>query len=1547
MSKLTKIIMLSSLLVMLSGAASHAFLLPPGPVSPTADPGTDVLFGLRNVGATAQQYAAQMQAYANEATQKVKAAKKKYMEQFTGFMGGLFKKKEKAAIPGSKTIQESKIADIYDPESVKKALYTLFMAYPIDCDKNAENFAACAAYKQKAEEFYQDTVIEIYTSVRLMEQTMAELTAEVENLSSTFTGVGGGGAESGDDENGVWKNAFNAYQTMNSILKLTQEISAMRAQYEAVLFLREQVTPAPYVSKKEREAKEKASKTSSNQTNEQVKIASSGIYRHSETLAFGQLGLVQADFALTKNKQQPVVVEEEIDDEDYEYDPALYGSVSFADAPKMPLKSAFDGNREKLLELDKIAPLYEKVQDAKEVHNLIQSLDSYRGIFENYEQYKKLHQKSLEAVAASDQCAIQYLNRYYSNPEKVWKGTMPDAAINDYDARQGISGWAVKAFEIAKSEEAVPFDDEDLGTIDIDMSLDVNDPESEKKFQEQIEKQKDSALVNPSQQEEIEKTARESQMISFNIGAQAAQLLVEDQYKQSPQWGVPTVKFPVWKDQINFYSQYLGGKYANIKDYLHQLDVSAVIIDLAYSLNDLTVSDEKERANNRAGLDKLSARLAKEEDGSNPATVLKDLENNRSQMLAEVLQRKNSRLQALNSQKKTLQNRIDNASEILSGNNEQLNVARQEKLEAEAGIAVKEKQIKYLDERRGEDEDNLIRTTDIEYSEESFELSPEKTEQIHSIKREEVKEKKLLFDTGEVLSEYNEKVQKLQYEAKQQEAAKAVEENNQKARQQLMRTNTNSNMDGSLSLYPENKASSTGKKSLFRRPFSDNSDFAPLSAPKYALSQTLYFGAEYPTKQINYQQEKAKLDAALDEKISSQTEESRIVEDTEVREQTIDAVETTYSRATVSETMEINEEDGEDMALAKVQLSENQENAAANEKKAAQLKSFSEQKGQEISSLSRQIENVDQQIKAVEADYAAQVQKIEQAYYQKLEEAQKYIESKRQAKKTLDLIGYYKDKIGLPVAGAGGILPPFSLLNILSAATGLTDDTKNYADQLVDEAHKSILNLGDGLYVGEYGDKVVKIHTNLMDQLQSMPVEGLSEFSSAVGAYAKTNSIIKPLTSLFQKLMQEQACAGDNCKRVDTAYFVGAYAKGRDFMVPKAAPREYLPPLREVVHFDDVDYDNIPQAADGGIARESFLNSGSKMPEIWKRILDGKAFVEKDVDLKTLLAEGNETPSFMRGGRYPCRLGDHIIDVKNADGQYSVYTNKILSSKATAEEKAYRPAQMAKMPQCNDITIQSKGGLLGNLYVTVEDKIEEVTAPAKVVLFQEFSGSTSHSELGTLLRAGDNGIYFNVAPETVLSRLSKMAEETSQENNSYQKNMQDEVYKKTLLNKNQFGNFLTFVEQEISYRQALEELKLSVDEAKETLLEQLEKAGFKPSADYNLAKQEDYDLTKNTLNRRKNTLVNEGFEEMEAVQVKDNDVVEERLSKIRNILTALRKDKNAYIPLTDVTDSGASLDESIKTEEVNRQVTEEYKKRADEEFEKQIKSYPIPFCAAY
>lgn len=1578
MIKLTKIMTLSSLLVLVSGLAAHAFLLPPGPVTPTVDAPTDVTFSLKNVGSTAQMYASQAQTYANNATKAAKAAKKKYMDKFTGFMGGLFKKKEKQAIPGSKTIQESKVADIYDPESVKKAMYTLFLAYPADCEKDADNFSACVAYRAKGEEFYQDTVIEIYTSVRQLELEMPTLADQVEALSGTFSGAGGEGAESGDDENGVWKNAYNAYETMDSILKVTQEVLAMKTQYEAALTLREQITPAPYVSKKERKAKEKAAKkaakTSAYFRDGPVKLASSGIISTTETLAFGQLGMIQADFSLAGTKAVTATsaadMENEDDEEEYTYDPSLYGNVTFEDAAEPPIASPFEGNREKLLELDKIAPLYDKSQEALEVHNIIQALDSYRGIFENYEQYQKLHAKALEGVVAADQCTIQYLNRYYTDPEKVWKGSIADAAVNDYDARQGISGWAVKAFEIAKSQESMPVETDELGTIEISTDVDINDVSNMEKVQAELEKQDLASMVNPNVVDKAEKATRESQMISFNIGAEAAQLLAEDQYKTSPQWGAAAVKFPIWNDQINFYTQYLDGKYANIKDYLHQLDVSSVIVDIAYTLNDLTVANEKERANNRAGLDKLSARLQNEAQDSDPSSVMKDLENSRDKMLNQALQNKKSKLQPLENQKKALQVKLDRASTLLSDYNEQLNTVQQDKLSADSGITLKEKQLDILEERRGEDEDNLIRSSDVDYTEESYEVSPETTENEISVKRTGKTEKKVLFDTDAAISDYNNDVQKLQYKVQHQNLVKDAA-GDETSRQKLMPVETNSNNDGSVSLYPENGVSklptvntdSGQKKSLFRRrPYSDNSSYVPLNVSKYSLSETLYFGAPYqaasgrraftkatdePVAEINYSQEKAKLDARLDNQISQTVDETKMEEEIIIDENKVDAVDAVYTKAEYSETKEINEEDTEDMALTKLQLAENQAKSESNEQKAARLKVLIEDKQKEIKQLNEQIKTVEGQMEAVEADYIAQVQQIEKAYNDKVNEAKAYIENKRKAKKTLDLVSYYKDKIGLPVAGIDGLIPPFSLLNILSSASGMTEDTKNYADQLVDEAEKSILNLGEGIYIGKYGDKVTEIHTSLMDKLQALPVDGLSGFSSAVGSYAKTDAIIKPLTSMFQKMLIEQACAKDNCKKVDEEYFVGSYAKDRDFMAPKPAPEEYLPPLREMVHFDDVDYDNINKGADGSLTRDGFLNSGAKIPEIWKRILNGKAFVDKDVDLQALLSEGGEMPDFMRGGRYPCKLEDQIVDIDNLDGQFKVFTSKALSIKATAEQKAYRPAQMAKMPQCNEINLSSSGGLLGKLYVTVEDKIKGVTAPAKVAAFQEFAGGKLHSELGTLLKVSDNGLFFNEAPQTVFSRLGKMAEEVSQDNSSYTENMQDEVYKKTLLSNNQFGNFLTFAEQEISYRQALEELKLSVDEAKKILFEQFEKVGFTPSSDYNLARQEDYDLTKNNLNRRKNTLVNEGFEELEAVNVVDNPIVEERLDKIKNIFTALRKDKEAYIPLTDITDSGAELDEKIKTEEANHKVTAEYKKRADEEFEKQLKGYPLPYCAAY
>ena len=1562
MIKLIKIVTISSLLVVISGMSSQA-LLPPGPASPTVDAPTDVAFSLKNVASTAQVYSTQMQTYANNATKAVKAAKSNYLGKFTGFMGGLFQKKEKQAIPGSKTIQESKIADIYDSEDVKKALYTLFLAYPSKCEE-PDDFAQCVAYKAKAEEFYQDTLIEIYTSVRLLEEELVTLNQQVDQLSTTFAGgsTGNDGAESGEDENGVWKNAYNAYETMDSILKITQEIIAMKMQYEAALLLRNNIEPAPYLTKKERKAKEQAAQEAEKTSyfiEEKVKIATSGKISHSQVLVFGQISQTlssqiedkkSSSFKISQlslpigltiqqdsnqiSTTQTSEISEEDDEEDYVYDPTLYGNVTFVDAAKPLINSPFAGNEEKILELDKITPVYEKAQEALVVHNLLQSLDSYQEIFKNYEQYKKLHEKAIAAVEEADKCVIQYLGRRYASPEKIWKGEMADAAVNDYEARQGLSGWAVEAFSLAKSEESTPIEPDDLGTIELDMSIDLDDANSADNLQKDIEKQDNSGLVNPSQTEEIEKATRESQLISFNVGAEAAKLLVEDQYKSNPQWGIQTVKFPLWNDQVSFYNQYISGKYNNIKDYLQQFDVSNLIVEIAYPLNKILVEDEEERANNQAGLDRLASML-KQENYTDSSSVLDELETNRDKLLEQALQNKNAELQPLESQKKTLQSQLDRASTLLSDYSEQLNTYQQNEMSAKTNVDMQSKQIKYLEERKGDISDNTITKSDVEYSTQSYEVSPETTSTTYSTEYDEEKEEDLLFDTQEAVQDYIEKMQKLNYKVKNQ--------------QNLMPTQVNSSSDGTISLYPESTETPTSqtqeeKKQLFRTgPFSDNRDYRPQNVSKYRLSETLYFGAQYSSY---YAEEKAKLDEELDSTISQKFEKSKYTEETIEEQETIEAKTIDYTEEEQKETQELNLEKSENMTLAEELKSESLATAEENKKLADETKILVDQKNEEVKQINAKIETIDEQISAIEQDYITQVQEIEDAYNKKLTEAQSYIEQKRKAKKTLDLISYYKEKIGLPIPGLGGITPPFSLLNILQVATNLTDETKSYAEQLVDDAQKSIMNLGDEVYIGSYGSNIVEIHADLMTKIQSLPIEELSQYSTSLRRFAQTDSIIKPLSSMFQKLLIEEVCKNDECKQADTEYFVGAYSKTRDFKAPKASLKEYLPPFREIVYFDDVDYDNIPRGTDGGITREGFLNSGAQIPEIWKLILSNKAFVDKDIDLKTLLSEGDEVASFMRGGRYPCRLDDMIVDMQDKEGTFTVYTDKLFSTTTNKLESTYRPEGMSELPECKEITLSNSPGLLGKLYITVKDKAQGVSSLAKVNTFQAYSRNTSHSELGTLLQAKDSGIYYNEAPEKVFSRIENMAEE-QQNSSSYNENMQDVMYQKAFLDHNQVGNFLSFVEQEQSYRQALEELKMSADEAKEDLFEQFEKIGFEPSEDYDLSKQEDYDLTKETLTNYKNRLLQEGNEALEQINIIDNAVVEERYNKIKNIFTALSKDKEAYISISDTTDSGSELDERIKTEEVNRQVTTAYKKKADEEFEKQLQAYPIPFCAAY
>lgn len=207
----------------------------------------------------------------------------------------------------------------------------------------------------------------------------------------------------------------------------------------------------------------------------------------------------------------------------------------------------------------------------------------------------------------------------------------------------------------------------------------------------------------------------------------------------------------------------------------------------------------------------------------------------------------------------------------------------------------------------------------------------------------------------------------------------------------------------------------------------------------------------------------------------------------------------------------------------------------------------------------------------------------------------------------------------------------------------------------METARSDIYKLGDELYLPGSSAMVVKRHAELMKELQNIPVDKLVASSSSLGKFGSNTVITSALTTLFQKVVTQRACADGRCENADEEYFIGLEPKDKDFSAPKAAPEMNMAPVREIVRFDTVSYDNVPKTADGTVSRQGFLNYGEEIPTIWQKMLQENIFVEREVDLAAILEAGSgREGAFMRGGRYPCKLGEKIIDIDPYDGQYMV-----------------------------------------------------------------------------------------------------------------------------------------------------------------------------------------------------------------------------------------------------------------------------------------------------
>lgn len=496
-------------------------------------------------------------------------------------------------------------------------------------------------------------------------------------------------------------------------------------------------------------------------------------------------------------------------------------------------------------------------------------------------------------------------------------------------------------------------------------------------------------------------------------------------------------------------------------------------------------------------------------------------------------------------------------------------------------------------------------------------------------------------------------------------------------------------------------------------------------------------------------------------------------------------------------------------------------------------------------------------------------------------------------------------------AVANPLMTPLVLFeNIDKAAGKALDELYSKVDARMDMAQKQLEALGEDLYDAKNHARIVEIHQSMVNDIKAMSL-------TVAAAGIQTIDNIR----LYAKLEQADTTAEEE------DYFVGAVGKERDLKAPKAIFEMKLPPLREAVHFDEVDWQNVSAYSEGvakssAVMKADFLNYGGKIPLVWKQLLKDNAFVEKSIDLKAALNRGCEAVAFYRGGVMPCKVKNSavILDV-DANGKYIKGANsENLKTCANIEMKSGKPRHM--------------------LYEI------DISFPVFFGSQKAEKAGCVYSELGTLLDADEDGnLYFRQSAYDAFYNTVN-AQKHADKERSDKENLLLSVYSQALLNRNLAGDFLDYFESERSQRKNLEETQKDYDEMMQEFFDILKSYGFTPSKSFDLSKQSDYNLARQKLDGIKNGAVSEALNGIGEVDVADNAVVEERVNILKSMIAALQKDKDETTIISAGVDDDNHLDEDIKSSKVNEEVADKFSKSLDKEAAK-AKHGREPYCPNY
>lgn len=476
------------------------------------------------------------------------------------------------------------------------------------------------------------------------------------------------------------------------------------------------------------------------------------------------------------------------------------------------------------------------------------------------------------------------------------------------------------------------------------------------------------------------------------------------------------------------------------------------------------------------------------------------------------------------------------------------------------------------------------------------------------------------------------------------------------------------------------------------------------------------------------------------------------------------------------------------------------------------------------------------------------------------------------------------------------------------AITKALDDLYERVSQRINQTKRELAGLGDNLYNPETHEQIVAIHQRMVNDIKIM---ALTVNYKGLGVASQIY--------LFEKLLTADTTAETE------GYFVGSPAKERDLKAPKQIDDFSLPPLREVVFFDETDFQNVKpydasRKKSEAIAKEDFLNYGREIPKIWRYILQDNAFVESEINLKAVLNEGCTREAFFRGGFMPCRVsGSNVIVDVNSSGEY------------------IRGNSGSDLSECPYLEMRG-----GSVYNTMRGQDIDFSFSKNNPAY-----NCTYSELGTLLDADDsNTLFFKQSAYDAYHAAIEEEQKAASTGDDGEVQSLRKAYGDGILNKNQIGDYLRYIENEQKYRKFRDELKLDYEEMIQNLKDLLAKYGYEPTEEFDISKQADFDKIRRRLESIKNQSINEALSQIGEVNVDDNEVVSERVDKFNSVIAALQKDKEVLTTITEAVVDNNSLDEEIKSSKVNEEVAGKYTDHLDE-MAGQNALPAAPYCAIY